>query len=358
MGAGDIDRVAAAVATLLEARGPRVTTPSAPSDGIISDLQVLLSDRTTLRRDEPMARHTSLRVGGPAEFWVEPANETDLARLLHYAHAREIPLTIIGRGTNLLVRDGGIDGFVVHLGGVEFARVTVEDDLIVARAGGRLRQVVNLARRHALGGLEFLEGIPGTVGGALRMNAGAMGRQTFEVIERVRYVSRTGEIYESEAQVMPVRYRSCPVFASHVALQATFRGKKTRPSLIDKTLRLFETKRWASQPAKPSAGCIFKNPDPIPAGRLIEELGLKGERVGRAEVSDKHGNFIVTTRGANAADVLALIQRIRQRALDERGIDLEPEVTIVGRDLNGERHTSNQDGNGNGNGNGKGSDAE
>ncbi len=162
-----------------------------------------------------------------------------------------------------------------------------------------------------------------------------MGRQTFEVVERVRYVSLAGEIYESEAQLIPVRYRSCPVFASHVALEARFRGNKTRPSLIEKTLRLFEKKRWSSQPARPSAGCIFKNPEPIPAGRLIEELGLKGEKIGRAEVSEKHGNFIVTSKGAHAADVLALIQRIRQRALDERGIDLETEVTILGRETNG-----------------------
>ncbi len=335
MGAGDIHKVAAAVAAMLQAQGSNRPRAGQRGTAIFSDLRSLLSANTPLRRDEPMAKHTSLRVGGPAEFWIEPVNETELARLLHYTHAREIPVTIIGRGTNLLVRDGGIEGFVIRLDGAEFTRVTVDEEMVIARAGGRLRQVVNAGRRHSLGGLEFLEGIPGTVGGALRMNAGAMGRQTFEVVERVRYVSLAGEIYESEAQLIPVRYRSCPVFASHVALEARFRGNKTRPSLIEKTLRLFEKKRWSSQPARPSAGCIFKNPEPIPAGRLIEELGLKGEKIGRAEVSEKHGNFIVTSKGAHAADVLALIQRIRQRALDERGIDLETEVTILGRETNG-----------------------
>ena len=332
MGAGSIYHVADAVVTKLAQGGPNLLQPVRQSMKIESDLKSILSSKAKVRHDEPMAKHTSLRVGGPAQFWVEPHNETDLARLLHYCHVREIPVTIVGRGTNLLVRDGGIEGVVVHLDGDEFTNVAADHDRIVARAGARLKTVVNLAKKESLGGLEFLEGIPGSVGGALRMNAGAMGKQTFEVLDRVRYVSMAGEIYDSEARQLPVTYRNCPVFQNHIALEAIFRGEKTERSKIDSILRMFEKKRWSSQPAKPSAGCIFKNPEVVPAGKLIDELGLKGTRVGGACVSDVHGNFIVNDGGATAADVLRLIGIIRERARQERGIDLEPEVLILGKD--------------------------
>jgi UDP-N-acetylenolpyruvoylglucosamine reductase len=279
-----------------------------------------------------MARHTSLRVGGPADLWIEPWDERDLARLLHYCSVRNIPLTIIGRGTNLLVRDGGIPGVVVQLSSDEFTKVEVDGERLIARAGARLKTVVNTAKRHELGGFEFLEGIPGSLGGALRMNAGAMGKQTFDVVEWVRYVSFSGEIYDTDAKGLPVSYRSCSIFANHVALSAILRGEKTSRSAIDKKLRIFEEKRWTSQPAKPSAGCIFKNPETIAAGRLIEELGLKGTNVGGARVSDVHANFIVNEGGATAGDVLQLITMIRDRARTERGIELEPEVMILGRE--------------------------
>jgi UDP-N-acetylenolpyruvoylglucosamine reductase len=203
---------------------------------------------------------------------------------------------------------------------------------LIARGGARLKSIVNCARKQELGGLEFLEGIPGSLGGALRMNAGAMGRQTFDVVEWVRYVSYSGEIYDAAAETLPVAYRSCPIFANHVALSAILRGEKTPRPAIEKKLRAFERKRWSSQPAKPSAGCIFKNPDTIPAGRLIEELGLKGTSVGRARVSDVHANFIVNDGGATATDVLSLIGMIRDRARQERGIELETEVMILGSD--------------------------
>jgi len=332
MGAGNIYQVADALVVKLASGAPQGATPARKAMTLETDLKALLSENAKLKRDEPMARHTSLRVGGPAQFWAEPADEGDLARLLHYCHMREIPVTMVGRGTNLLVRDGGIEGVVVHLDGDEFTKVEVDGERILARAGGRLKTVVNLAKKNALGGLEFLEGIPGSVGGALRMNAGAMGKQTFEVLEWVRYVSLTGEIYDAAASTLPVSYRCCPLFQSHIALAAIFRGEKTERSKIDSLLRVFEKKRWSSQPAKPSAGCIFKNPASVPAGKLIEELGLKGTGVGGAKVSEVHGNFIVNEGQATAADVLRLIEVIRERAKQERGIELEPEVMILGRD--------------------------
>ena len=333
MGAGDIYKVAQAIAEKLTKQGPNILIPTATPQIIEADLQAALTSLAVVRRDEPMARHTSMRVGGPAEVWVEPATESDLVKLLVYCHERNVPVTMVGRGTNLLVRDGGIAGVVVQLAGPEFTKVEVDGVRLLARGGARMRSIVNLAKEHELGGLEFLEGIPGSLGGALRMNAGAMGKQTFDVVEWVRYVSLTGEIYDAAAHTVPVRYRSCPLFANHVVLAAILRGQKTVRAEIDARLREFEQKRWASQPAKPSAGCVFKNPGTIPAGKLIDELGLKGTAVGGARVSERHGNFIVNEGGATAGDVLALMEKICVRARQERGIELEPEVQILGREI-------------------------
>jgi UDP-N-acetylenolpyruvoylglucosamine reductase len=322
--------VAEALERKLRMRGASILDPKKQAVEMQADLEVLLSEKAKIRRDEPMARHTSMRVGGPAEYWVEPASERDLARLLQYCHVREIPVTVIGRGTNLLVLDGGIQGVVISLTHEEFSKIEVDGERILARAGARLKTIVTVATKHNLGGLEFMEGIPGSLGGALRMNAGAMGRQTFDIVDWVRYIGYSGDIYDAEAKHLPVAYRSCPVFHNHVAVSAILRGTKTEKKAIDGKLRAFAEKRWASQPAKPSAGCIFKNPAAIPAGKLIEELGLKGMSVGGARISEMHGNFIVNEGRATASDVLQLIAAIRERARLERGIDLEPEVMILG----------------------------
>ena len=330
MGAGDIYKVADGLVRKLRARGPDIPSAVRQPADLQADLVVLLSDKARIRRDEPMSRHTSMRVGGPAEFWIEPASERDLARLLHYCSVRQVPVTVVGRGTNLLVLDGGIRGIVISLSHEEFSKVQVDGEQIIACAGARLKTVVAAAAKHGLGGLEFMEGIPGSLGGALRMNAGAMGRQMFDVVEWVRYMSYSGDVYDAEGKNVPVTYRSCPVFETHIALCAILRGEKTEKKSIDNRLRTFAKQRWSSQPARPSAGCIFKNPAAIPAGRLIEELGLKGMAVGGARVSEVHGNFIVNEGKASAGDVLELIAAIRERARKERGIELEPEVMILG----------------------------
>jgi UDP-N-acetylmuramate--alanine ligase len=332
MGAGDVSKLAQVVVERLASRRPNSMQAAKRQMVTENDFHALLSNRASIRHNEPMARHTSLRVGGPAELWVEPWDERDLAKILNYCHVRETPVTVVGRGTNLLVRDGGIAGVVVHLSGDEFTKIEVDGERMIVRGGARLKAVVNAAKRTELGGLEFLEGIPGSIGGALRMNAGAMGQQTFGVVEWIRYISFTGEIYDADAKSLPVTYRSCPIFANHIVLAAILRGQKTPRVRIDETLRRFERKRWQSQPAKSSAGCIFKNPDAIPAGKLIDELGLKGTSIGGARVSELHGNFIVNEGGATARDVLTLMEKIRDRALRERGIELEPEVMILGRD--------------------------
>jgi UDP-N-acetylenolpyruvoylglucosamine reductase len=264
--------------------------------------------------------------------YVEPATEADLVELLQCCRARAVPLRVLGRGSNLLVRDGGIRGVVVSLAQPAFVAVTVAGDRLRAGAGARLKEVAHVARREALAGLEFLEGIPGSVGGALRMNAGAHASWTFEVIEQVRYLTPDGETVDAPARDIPAQYRSCPFFATNLAVAAVFRGRPGREEDIGERMAAFNRQRWGTQPRQPSAGCIFKNPAAIPAGRLIEELGLKGCRVGGAEVSPVHGNFLVNVGEARAADVLALIDLIRARAQAERGVRLETEVEIVGED--------------------------
>ncbi len=297
---------------------------------MLTELAAGLSPDSVLRRNEPLAGRTTLRVGGVAEIYVEPASEADLAVVLRFCAQRGLPHFVLGRGSNLLVRDGGIRGVVICLAQPAFGQVRVEGGRLVCGAGARLKTVATEARRAGLGGLEFLEGIPGSMGGALRMNAGAMGRWVFDVVETVRFMDAAGAVHECQGSELPVRYRGCAWFRDHLALGAVLRGEPATREQIAERTEAFNRRRWSSQPTAPSAGCIFKNPDAVPAGRLIDELGLKGTRVGGAVVSAEHANFIVNEGSATAADVLRLIALIQERARTRRGITLETEVEIVG----------------------------
>lgn len=294
------------------------------------ELTGLVSGGTILRRDEPMARHTTLRVGGPADVYAEPASESDLAAILKYCRGHDVKFFILGRGSNLLVRDGGFRGVVICLAQPEFCRITVDGARLRCGAGARLKQVAVEARRNGLCGLEFLEGIPGSVGGALRMNAGAMGGVTFDVVESVRVMDFDGTVRERLRGDLAVAYRGCATLKTLVALGAVLCGQRDSVESIAQRMSAFSQKRWATQPAAPSAGCMFKNPAAIPAGKLIDELGLKGSRVGGARVSLEHGNFLVNEGGATAAEVLELIGFLQARARAERGIELQTEVEIIG----------------------------
>lgn len=295
-----------------------------------AELRARLSPDSVLLVGEPLARRTTLRVGGPADFYLEPAHEGDLAAALAFCRERNWPWFLLGRGSNLLVRDGGVRGLVISLARPDFSAITREGDRLRCGAGARLKTVAVEARRWGLAGFEFLEGIPGSVGGALRMNAGAMGSAIFALVETVRFMDATGAVAERSAAEIPVTYRRCPFLTEHIALAAVLRGEQAEPDAIRARMETYSRRRWETQPPQPSAGCIFKNPPAIPAGRLIQELGLKGERIGGACVSSVHGNFIVNEGGATAVDMLALIERVRDRARQERGIELEVEVEIVG----------------------------
>ena len=291
-----------------------------------------LAAAAVVRRDEPLARRTTLRIGDPADVYVEPATEADLAATLEFCSERGLKYFLIGRGSNLLVRDGGIRGVVICLASPGFSRVEIEGGNLRCGAGAKLKQVAVDAKRAGLTGVEFLEGIPGSVGGALRMNAGAMGGQTFDAIESVRVMDREGNVREFLAGDVTAQYRCCPLLKDHIALSAVFRCRIATRVEVEERMNRFSEKRWESQPAMPSAGCMFKNPATIPAGKLIEELGFKGTRVGGAMVSLEHGNFIVNEGNAMAHDVPELAALIKARALSERGIELHTEVEIVGED--------------------------
>ncbi len=301
-------------------------------ENLADELAERVSPATVIRRDEPLAPHTTLRVGGPVDVYVEPGSEADLAAVVKFLRARGTPFFVIGRGSNLLVRDGGYRGAAICLAHPDFSRVEISDDRLRCGAGAKLKAVAIEARRGGLSGMEFLEGIPGSVGGALRMNAGAMGGTTYDVVESVRLMDFDGNVHELAPAEMAVAYRGCDTLKDHIALEAVFKGRADSPESISQRMSAFSQKRWASQPAAPSAGCMFKNPPSIPAGKLIDELGLKGERVGGAAVSPEHGNFIVNDGRATARDVLELIARLQARAKAERGVELKTEVEIIGEE--------------------------
>jgi UDP-N-acetylenolpyruvoylglucosamine reductase len=293
-------------------------------------LATLVAPGTLVRLREPLAPHTTLRVGGAADCYVQPRSEEDLAKVVRFCNESGIPLFLLGRGSNLLIRDGGIRGVVVSLADEVFGRIERMEERLRCGAGAKLRAVAQAAREGGLGGLEFFEGIPGTVGGALRMNAGAMGAWTYEVVESVRLMDRRGRITECRRETLDVGYRQCRELREQIGLAAVLWGRLEPRERIEERRRGCNQRRWSSQPAAASAGCVFKNPAALPAGRLIDELGLKGCRVGGAVVSAVHANFIVNLGGATASDVLALIEVVRDRARSERGVELETEVEIVG----------------------------
>ena len=318
-----------------------MTSPGAPSPtaspalsmaaraDLYRQLASLLSPGSTARFDEPLSRHTTWGVGGPADLYVEPGSESDLLAALRFARLHQIRLRVIGSGSNLLVLDHGFRGIIVCLRHPCFRSIEPARDQLRCGAGAPLAAIVREAARARLGGLEFLEGIPGTVGGALRMNAGAMNRSFFDVLRRVRFMSLDGAVSEIAAAELQAGYRSCPFFETHIALSATLQAAPSPPETIRRLIALYRRRRQA-QPAGRSAGCTFKNPGAISAGQLIDELGLKGARVGHAVVSTVHANFILNDGGATARDILALLDRIRSEVRSRRGIQLEPEVQIIG----------------------------
>ena len=281
---------------------------------------------------EPLAKHTTMRVGGPAQFWLEPETEEGFCDLVRTSHEAGLPFMVIGRGSNLIVRDGGLRGVVVRLRRGIFGEFTVEGTRIRAGVGVRLKALSGAAVTAGLGGFEWMEGIPGDVGGCLRMNAGAMGVEAFDQVERLRYADHEGNIFEKSPRDLEVHYRNVPILRTNYALSAVFRGEPASPEEVGRRTRDYATKRKSSQPVGASAGCIFRNPSGGKAGQLIDSSGLKEAQVGAARVSGVHANFILNEGGATASEVLALVEQVRAEVLKKQGVRLETEVQIIGEE--------------------------
>ena len=282
-----------------------------------------------LRYDEPMSRHTSWRAGGPADVFFVPASVEDLAGFLAELDT-DTPLFWHGVGSNLLVRDGGIRGVVVSATKILRNLERIDRYLVNAGAGVPCTQLARQCIRWELGPSEFFAGIPGTVGGALAMNAGAHGGETWERVDSVRTISRAGEIYERVPAEYSIAYRSVSGPADEWFLGATFSFDPDVTPSFD-TLNAMLERRKATQPlGLPSCGSVFRNPPGDHSARLIEAAGLKGYRIGGAEVSDKHANFIINRDAASATDIETLIEHVRRTVLEQHGVGLVHEVRIVG----------------------------
>lgn len=296
---------------------------------IAKDLRARLSGRV----DEQvlMRRHTSFKIGGICEVMVYPKDVKELELVIRYCEERDIPWRVIGLGTNILVRDEGIKEVVVNLRESFQELELIDETKVKAGAGVKLAKVVKFAGLNSLSGLEFAAGIPGTVGGAIVMNAGAEGKAIQDVVQRVEfYRYPEGSWYES-IKDLKFFYRGLERKPKSVVLSAEFKLKEGKEREIRKRILEGLKHRRKTQPLRyPCAGSIFKNPEGNFAGRLIEKVGLKGTRIGDAQISEKHANFIVNRGRAKAKDVLALIDLARGRVKEESGIELELEIEVIG----------------------------
>ncbi len=289
----------------------------------------LLADFADITQaNRSLAEWTWLKVGGAAEYLVEPRDLDELAAVVARCHETGVACRVLGNGSNLLVRDEGVAGVVLRLSGEAFGTITIDGTTVSAGAGAMLSHVISHSVRAGLMGLETLVGIPGTVGGALRGNAGGRSGDVGQTVDSVTVMTATGERFTRSEDELSFGYRKSSI-NELVVLSCTFALAEGDVEETLKKMRKLWIMRKATQPmAHQSAGCIFKNPRGISAGSLVEQAGLKGERVGGAEISDRHANFIVTDPDATSADVLALIERAREQVTAQFGVDLELEIGI------------------------------
>ena len=288
------------------------------------------SEPEQLLRSEPMSRHTTFRVGGPADAMYFPANEEQLCAALRAAEEYSVPTLIVGNGSNMLVRDGGIRGLVIVLG-ERFAAIDVQENVLCAQAGASMARVASAALAAGLTGLEFISGIPGTLGGGCAMNAGAYGGQLSDVLVEAR-VWLDGKVHTLSLDEMEMGYRTTmPLKKGGIVLSAKFRLQKGEPEAIRERMNDLNARRREKQPLNyPSAGSTFKRPEGYFAGALIEQAGLKGLTVGGAQVSEKHAGFVINRGGATAADILSLMEKVQDEVERRFGVRLDPEVRILG----------------------------
>ena len=296
------------------------------------ELRRLTNGRVLL--DEPMSRHTSIGLGGRADALLFPAAIGELAPLAVFFRSRGIPFLPVGNGTNLIVRDGGYRGALICLADLKAIRIRDEKEgrvAVTAEAGAGLPEMIRWMIQESLSGMEFCAGIPGSIGGAVRMNAGAYGGAMQEVVEKISVVNGSGRLREVGKKDLLFEYRRLDLPEEALIAQvdlSLLRGE--REQIRSRIAEITETRRKKHPLGYPSAGSVFKNPPGQPAGSLVDRAGLKGSAVGGARVSDVHGNFIINAGGATARDFLTLMQLVQEKVLEKTGVALEPEVKVVG----------------------------
>ena len=295
--------------------------------------------RTTLKgkilSQVSLSRYTSLHVGGIADIMIYPATVQELQTVIRYSRKHAIPYCIMGRGTNLLIKDGGIRGIVIKLSRccntIKVIETLKSRVSLTAGAGVSLRRLLNFAVKDSLSGLEFLSGIPGSLGGALAMNAGAQGKEMKDITDTITLLTPQAEVIEQNPGELRFTYRNLALPRGTVILKAVLKMKQsTRSILLGRVEKINRWRRRVQPLNLPSAGSVFKNPPGQSAGQLVEQAGLKGFTLGNAQISDKHANFIVNRGGATAQDVLSLMDIMQNRVYQATGIQLEPEICIAG----------------------------
>jgi UDP-N-acetylmuramate dehydrogenase len=286
--------------------------------------------------DECMDRHTSIGVGGRADALVFPESVAELAKLIVLLRTEGIPVFFVGNGTNLIVRDDGFRGVIVSTKSLRSIRIEERGSdraAILAEAGASLAEVVALTAKEALTGMEFCAGIPGSVGGGIRMNAGAYGSELKDVIESVSLLNGEGNVKTCQREALQFQYRNMALPDGSCIAGGVFALARGNREAVEGRIRDILRTRTGKHPLDyRNAGSIFKNPTGTPAGKIIDEAGLKGARIGGAQVSEKHGNFIVNLGSATAKDICSLIEHVQEKVLEAKGIALEPEVKIIGEE--------------------------
>ena len=284
-----------------------------------------------VKKDEPMKSHTTVRVGGPADYFVTPHTKEEIRQVIRLCKEEEIPFAVLGNGSNLLVGDKGFRGVIIQLF-KNFSNIIIEEENIYAQSGALLVRLANQAAKQGLTGLEFASGIPGTLGGAVVMNAGAYGGEMKDVILWSDVLTEDGEFLRLSGEELELGYRTSVIQKKHYfVLGAALRLKKGDQNEIRSMMEELKEKRVSKQPVEyPSAGSTFKRPEGYFAGKLIMDTGLRGFSVGGAQVSEKHCGFVINKGGATAKDVQLLIKEVADRVEERFGVRLEPEVKMLG----------------------------
>ena len=300
------------------------------NQNIIEKFNDLLGEEK-VKVDEPMKRHTTFRIGGPADYFLLPSSEEELSGILKICKNEELPYFILGNGSNLLVSDEGYRGVIIQLYR-NYGDITVKGNEIHATAGALLSQIAAAAKNASLTGFEFAGGIPGTLGGAVVMNAGAYGGELKDVLKEAVVMDREGNIFTVPVEKLAMGYRTSLVkTAGYLVLEVVISLKKGSQEEIRDTMKDLADRRISKQPLEyPSAGSTFKRPEGYFAGKLIMDAGLRGYQVGDAQVSEKHCGFVINKGNATAADVLTLIENVREKVQEQFGVTLEPEVKFLG----------------------------